>query len=34
MLHVLYLYAARKVDLSGLKITVQNGDAITRKNVE
>ena len=25
---------ARKVDLSGLKITVKNGDAITKKNVE
>jgi polygalacturonase len=25
---------ARQVDLSGLKITVKNGDAITKKNVE
>jgi hypothetical protein len=25
---------ARHVDLSGLKITVKNGDAITKKNVE
>jgi hypothetical protein len=25
---------ARNVDLSGLKLTVKNGDAITKKNVE
>jgi hypothetical protein len=25
---------ARKVDLSGLKITVKSGDPVTKKNVE
>jgi hypothetical protein len=25
---------ARQVDLSGLKLNVKNGDAITKKNVE